>query len=517
MIAKPRLLVSVGTDFHPFDRAIGWVDSWLGKNPEMAARTLVQHGTSSPSKHAVNADLLSYSELQTAMEDAELVLSHGGPATIFEARKRGHLPLCIARNPMLGEHVDNHQEVFVEYLGNAGLVQPVASEEHLHQYLDDHLNTTSANRKRKGDARPPAGIEGMAQTIRELIVTDTRPGGWRGQLRAARKLSKVRGERRRDGQPTLLPKERLGTAELHVQLPVIAYVIVSHQPDGRLERLVGRIRQLDPDARIHVNHNPTGVRAITPAVRENADSVVLTPGGRGDSTHIDRQLHSSRLALEDPKVDFVIVISGEDYPCADLVSARRDLLDAKDGFLNHRKAFGDDSPWPQREPFTRYYYKWRTLRRHSARWASLLRPLHAINYMQPWIRFNTVYGALRLGWRGNTPPVGLTLYAGTAWSCLSRRAIEIIDAVLTKGSEVERWASKTLVADEVLIPSVILSAQQLSVQNERKFFVDFTGTQHGRPVYLTAEHLPQVLNSGAWFCRKVRSKEFMDALDQALN
>ncbi len=40
---EPRVLVTVGTDHHRFDRLIGWVDRWAAAHPE--ARVLVQHGT----------------------------------------------------------------------------------------------------------------------------------------------------------------------------------------------------------------------------------------------------------------------------------------------------------------------------------------------------------------------------------------------------------------------------------------------------------------------------------------
>lgn len=515
MNTSPRLLVSVGTDFHPFDRVVTWVDSWLEQHPDLADEVLVQHGTSRPSEHARNADLLSYADLQAAMRGAEVVISHGGPATIFEARRHGHVPLCLPRRPVLGEHIDGHQGAFVRYLGNAGLVRPVETEGDLHRELDRHLLQAAAGRTAQQEKATPEGAQGLALAVGELVAMmkcDRRPG-LRGQLAAAWRLYRYRTGN--TGAPTRLSVDRLLTDPVHADLPIVGYVILSHQPDLRLQRLVRRIRHLDPDARIHINHNPTGAKAITSVVRKHADSIVLTPGGRGDSSHIKRQLHSSRIALEDPDVDYIIAISGEDYPCMSLVSARRELAETTDGFLNHTPALDSAlSPWPRREVATRYLYRWTTLFKHGARIGSVLHPLHAVNFVQPWIRFNTVYGGLRVGRRGNPPPEGLQLHAGTAWSSLSRRAVEAVDEALREGSPVARWASRILVADEVVVPSVVASSPELQVVNQRKFFVDFSQTHHGRPAYLDRRHLHAVLASNAWFCRKVASSEFMDELDR---
>ena len=43
----PLLLVSVGTDHHPFDRLVRWAGAWLAAHPG-AVRCLMQTGTSAP-------------------------------------------------------------------------------------------------------------------------------------------------------------------------------------------------------------------------------------------------------------------------------------------------------------------------------------------------------------------------------------------------------------------------------------------------------------------------------------
>ncbi|MER7459430.1 glycosyltransferase [Micromonospora sp. NPDC126480] len=115
------MLVAVGTDKHPFDRLVDWLEGW---QPAVADRVVltVQHGhTRAPGVPGAVA-FLGHDELQAAMSGADVVVCHGGPATILEARRHGRLPIVVPRNPSHGEHVDDHQLLFARRLGAAGMV-----------------------------------------------------------------------------------------------------------------------------------------------------------------------------------------------------------------------------------------------------------------------------------------------------------------------------------------------------------------------------------------------------------
>jgi UDP-N-acetylglucosamine transferase subunit ALG13 len=121
-----RILVSVGTDHHPFDRVVGWADDWQRTHP--ADVVVIQHGTSAAPKVAQGAPLLDHDRLLDEMRRADVVVCHGGPATITEARRQGHLPICVPRDPKHGEHVDDHQQRFAHHLARGHLVA-VAEDE----------------------------------------------------------------------------------------------------------------------------------------------------------------------------------------------------------------------------------------------------------------------------------------------------------------------------------------------------------------------------------------------------
>jgi UDP-N-acetylglucosamine transferase subunit ALG13 len=71
---------------------------------------------------ATGSALIPHDELQELMDRADVVVCHGGPTTIMEARRRGITPVVVARSGRLGEHVDGHQELFADRMARRGLV-----------------------------------------------------------------------------------------------------------------------------------------------------------------------------------------------------------------------------------------------------------------------------------------------------------------------------------------------------------------------------------------------------------
>lgn len=126
---RPLVIVSVGTDHHPFGRLIGWVDSFAARHPEFDV--VIQHGSAAPPTHARSVEYLSHGELVQAIDKAAVVVSHGGPATISEAWRAGMIPLVAPRGSRLGEHVDDHQQAFVAVLANRGQVVEVKTQDEL--------------------------------------------------------------------------------------------------------------------------------------------------------------------------------------------------------------------------------------------------------------------------------------------------------------------------------------------------------------------------------------------------
>jgi UDP-N-acetylglucosamine transferase subunit ALG13 len=117
----PVVLTVVGTDHHPFDRLVRWLDAWA--QAHAGVQCVVQYGTSAAPDVCIGADYLPHPVLQELVARAAVVVSHGGPGTIMDARRAGLVPVVVPRDPVLGEHVDTHQQRFARLVGSRGLVQ----------------------------------------------------------------------------------------------------------------------------------------------------------------------------------------------------------------------------------------------------------------------------------------------------------------------------------------------------------------------------------------------------------
>jgi UDP-N-acetylglucosamine transferase subunit ALG13 len=126
-----------GTDHHPFERMVQWVDAAALLRPDV--HFVVQHGASTPPSVAEGHAFFTHDRLVDLLNEASVVVCHGGPGTIMDARDAGHVPLCVPRDPLLGEHVDGHQQRFAAAVGQSGVVRTVSSLGSFHLELEQAL------------------------------------------------------------------------------------------------------------------------------------------------------------------------------------------------------------------------------------------------------------------------------------------------------------------------------------------------------------------------------------------
>jgi UDP-N-acetylglucosamine transferase subunit ALG13 len=138
---QKTVLALVGTDWHPFDRLVRWLDSWAAHQPAGSVRCLIQHGSSVRPAFAEGIDYLAAEDVPRCLAEADVVVCHAGPATIMECRRAGLLPIVMPRDNALGEHVDDHQKRFAARMDAAGLVRRVTRQPELESLLASALET----------------------------------------------------------------------------------------------------------------------------------------------------------------------------------------------------------------------------------------------------------------------------------------------------------------------------------------------------------------------------------------
>ncbi|MFS3128119.1 glycosyltransferase [Nocardioides sp. Bht2] len=122
---KSLVVVLVGTDHHRFDRLVDWS---LQLASEGWSDWFIQYGTShwpSTLPPGVDGDaILGIDRLNPLLSKASCVITHAGPGLLMDAQLAGHTPVVVPRDPALGEHVDNHQQRFVQHLATSDRILP---------------------------------------------------------------------------------------------------------------------------------------------------------------------------------------------------------------------------------------------------------------------------------------------------------------------------------------------------------------------------------------------------------
>jgi UDP-N-acetylglucosamine transferase subunit ALG13 len=172
------VVVMVGTDHHPFDRLVGWADGLAQRLPDV--RVVVQHGASAPPRVAEGHAFWPHEQIVALLDEAAVVVCHGGPGTIMDARTAGHVPFCVPRDPARGEHVDGHQQRFAALAQQAGIVTRVESMEVLVAGVEMLLATEPTDRARvipRSPATEAARLQ-LAQELDELVAPRARTFRW---------------------------------------------------------------------------------------------------------------------------------------------------------------------------------------------------------------------------------------------------------------------------------------------------------------------------------------------------
>jgi len=110
---EKMIFVTVGTHEQQFNRLIRKIDE-LKKNNVIREEVIIQTGFSTyEPKYCQWSKLISYQQMVKNMEEARIVITHGGPASFIMPLKSGKTPIVVPRQKQFDEHINNHQVEFV--------------------------------------------------------------------------------------------------------------------------------------------------------------------------------------------------------------------------------------------------------------------------------------------------------------------------------------------------------------------------------------------------------------------
>ena len=133
------IFVTVGTHEQPFNRLIKAVDE-LKRDGIITEDVIMQTGFSTyEPKYCKWSKLIPYQQMIRYVEDARIVITHGGPASFIMPLQIGKVPIVVPRQHKFDEHVNDHQVEFARNVAERmGTIIPVEDIEKLEEVITDY-------------------------------------------------------------------------------------------------------------------------------------------------------------------------------------------------------------------------------------------------------------------------------------------------------------------------------------------------------------------------------------------
>jgi UDP-N-acetylglucosamine transferase subunit ALG13 len=125
--------------------------------------------------------MMDVDSLMSTLKGSDVVVCHGGPGSIMEARATGHVPIVVPRERQFGEHVDDHQVRFSTRLARDGMVVLARDEAAFRSAVTAQLERDSSDGLLSSDSVVEAAISTFAQLVDELVASG--PGRRHGRVR----------------------------------------------------------------------------------------------------------------------------------------------------------------------------------------------------------------------------------------------------------------------------------------------------------------------------------------------
>lgn len=312
----------------------------------------------------------------------------------------------------------------------------------------------------------------------------------------------------------------------------VAYYVQTHRRPAQVERLVEVITEGSPGAVVLVGHDAAGQPLNVPRLEAMGNvHVLLQKGGYGNFTHVDRYLEAADwLDANAVDYDWLENLSGQCYPLRPIAQIEQALGSlSSDGFLLYSPVFPERVPASAdqgapgyrlvrpRDATVRYDYRHWQLGTPSYPRDRLMRPLMAVNRVQPWARVSGSYFAVGIRRRHTVFGPDFNCYGGSFFCSLRAACVRYVRDYAKANPDVVDFFRTVLAPEEVFLHSVLVNSGRFSFTADNKRYIDWTGGRATHPKTLGDADIPAVLASDAHWARKLdleKSAGLLDALDQ---
>jgi len=119
------IFIILGTQDKQFTRLLEAVDKQIQLG-NITDNVVVQSGcTKFKSKNMQMFDLVSQENFSQYIEEADIVITHGGVGSILTALKKGKKIIAVPRLSKFGEHINDHQLQIIKVFNEKGYLLPL--------------------------------------------------------------------------------------------------------------------------------------------------------------------------------------------------------------------------------------------------------------------------------------------------------------------------------------------------------------------------------------------------------
>jgi Core-2/I-Branching enzyme len=273
--------------------------------------------------------------------------------------------------------------------------------------------------------------------------------------------------------------------------PVVAYLISSDTSPEQVTRLAAVLRGGGARHTIAVRHDGAGGSLDLRRLHElDVDLLETTSVERGSAGELMMLLRCIRRLLESARFDWLVLLSGSDYPARPIAEIEAALAGADtDGLIETHVCAPPTRGATIDEHALRYHYRWSSPRRSrplGRALASALSPRLAVEVTPAGVRIGVPakrspfkapkrkplavpirHNPLSTVQAERSPfGEGLECRYGPASFVLSRRAVEAIDAAVREHPELVLYYRDTLVPAESYIHTVLANDSSISLRDQ---------------------------------------------------
>ena len=145
------IFVTVGTHEQGFERLIKEIDD-LKQAKVIQEEVIIQKGYTKYNPTSCKSyELIDYNRLQQYLQEARIIITHGGPSSFMSVLSIGKIPIVVPRQMEFEEHVNNHQVDFVKQVAlRFNNIIPIYDIKELKEKIinyDDIVNNMAQNYK----------------------------------------------------------------------------------------------------------------------------------------------------------------------------------------------------------------------------------------------------------------------------------------------------------------------------------------------------------------------------------